>query len=92
MPVQLVFTLGLALIVSALTVHFRDIQSILAHLVHLWFFATPVLYYYGTTPGARAVLRLNPMTHLLVIYQQMLFDGHFDHWRGLAATAARRGS
>ena len=36
---------------------------------------------------ARAVLRLNPMTHLLVSYQQMLFDGSFDHWRGLAATA-----
>ena len=68
--------------------HFRDIQSILTHLVHLWFFASPVLYYYGTLQGkARAVLRLNPMTHLLVSYQQMLFDGDFDHWRGLAATA-----
>jgi ABC-type polysaccharide/polyol phosphate export permease len=56
--------------------------------VHLWFFASPVLYYYGTMQGkARAVLRLNPMTHLLVSYQQMLFHGEFDHWRGLAATA-----
>src|SRR5262245_29603131 len=42
--VQLLFTIGLALLVSALTVHFRDIQSILAHLLHLWFFATPVIY------------------------------------------------
>ena len=85
--VQLVLTIGLALLVSALTVHFRDIQSILAHVLHLWFFASPVLYYYGTLEGrARTVLRLNPMTHLLVSYQQMLFEGHFDHWRGLAAT------
>jgi ABC-type polysaccharide/polyol phosphate export permease len=88
MAVQLVLTIGLALIVSALTVHFRDIQSILTHLVHLWFFTSPVLYYYGTLQGtARAVLRFNPMTHLLVSYQQMLFDGHFDHWQGLIATA-----
>jgi len=88
MAVQLVLTIGLALIVSALTVHFRDIQNILAHLLHLWFFASPVLYYYGTLQGkARAVLRLNPMTHLLVSYQQMLFEGRFDHWPGLAATA-----
>ena len=46
--VQLVFTLGLALLVSALTVHFRDIQNILEHLLHLWFFATPILYFYAT--------------------------------------------
>lgn len=84
--VQLVFTLGLALVVSALTVHFRDIQNILSHLLHLWFFATPVLYDYGDIQGAfRNVLRLNPMAHLMVSYQQMLFHGSFDHWRGLAA-------
>jgi lipopolysaccharide transport system permease protein len=83
--VQLVFTLGLALLVSALTVHFRDIQNILSHLLHLWFFATPVLYYYGDIQGVfRNVLRVNPMAHLMVSYQQMLFDGHFDHWPGLA--------
>jgi ABC-type polysaccharide/polyol phosphate export permease len=23
------------------------------------------------------------MTHVLVTYQQMLFHGHVDHWRGL---------
>ena len=60
----------------------------LGHLLHLWFFASPVLYSYATVTGkARAVLRLNPMSHLLVSYQQMLFDGHFDHWRGLGLTA-----
>ncbi len=86
--VQLVLTIGLALIVSALTVHFRDLQNILAHLLHLWFFASPVLYYYGAVTGkARTMLRINPMSHLLVSYQQMLFHGDFDHWRGLAATA-----
>jgi homopolymeric O-antigen transport system permease protein len=84
--VQLVLTVGLALLVSALTVHFRDIQSILTHLLHLWFFASPVIYFYGETSGrVRTLLRLNPMTHVLVSYQQMLFHGHFDHWRGLAA-------
>lgn len=85
--VQLVLTLGLALTVSALTVHFRDIQNILSHLLHLWFFASPVLYFYGDVQGRfRTLLRLNPMAHLLVSYQQMLFAGRFDHWKGLAAT------
>ena len=52
--VQLVLTIGLALLISALTVHFRDIQCILAHLLHLWFFASPILYYYGDLTGAGA--------------------------------------
>jgi len=86
--VQLVLTLGLGLFVSALTVHFRDVQSILGHLVHFWFFATPVLYLYGEQTGRlRTFLRFNPMSHVVVSYQQMLFAGHFDHWRGLAVTA-----
>jgi lipopolysaccharide transport system permease protein len=83
--VQLVFTLGLALALSALTVHFRDIQNILGHLLHLLFFASPVLYLYGEVHGRlRWFLRLNPMSHVLVSYQQILFDGRFQHAEGLA--------
>ena len=37
-------TLGFALILSALTVHFRDIRDILANLLTFWFFATPIIY------------------------------------------------
>ena len=45
--VQLVFTSALALILSALTVHFRDIRDILSNLLMLWFFATPIIYLAG---------------------------------------------
>ena len=86
MLVQLVLTLGLALFLSALTVHFRDLQNILTHVLHLWFFATPVIYSYAAIPEGsplRQVLRLNPMTHVMVTYQQILFHGNVDHWRGL---------
>jgi ABC-type polysaccharide/polyol phosphate export permease len=86
MLVQLVLSLGLALFLSALTVHFRDIQSILGHVLHLWFFGTPVIYSYAALAEEsrlRQVLRLNPMTHVVVTYQQMLFYGRVDHWRGL---------
>ncbi|HSD29291.1 MAG TPA: ABC transporter permease [Vicinamibacteria bacterium] len=84
--VQLVLTVGLALFLSALTVHFRDIQNILTHVLHLWFFATPVIYSYAAIPEGsllRRALRLNPMTHVMVTYQQVLFHGNVDHWRGL---------
>lgn len=83
--VQLVFTLGLSLLVSALTVHFRDIASILSHLLHVWFFATPVLYYYpDTSPRLHRLLHYNPLTHVVYSYQEILFRGEFTHGRGLA--------
>lgn len=84
--VQLVLSLGLAFFLSALTVHFRDIQNIVAHVLHLWFFATPVIYSYAALAERsplRQALRLNPMTHVVVMYQQVLFYGQVDHWRGL---------
>jgi len=86
--VQVIMALGLALALSALTVHFRDLSNIIGHLFHLWFFASPILYLYGSTEGVfRTILRLNPMSHIVVSYQQMLFEGRFDHWQGLAAAA-----
>jgi ABC-type polysaccharide/polyol phosphate export permease len=83
--VQLVFTLGLALFFSALTVHFRDLKDILHHVLHLWFWASPILYFYGTIQGTfRNVLRLNPISHIFVSYQEMLFlPGGFEHYQGL---------
>ena len=48
--VQLILTLGFALILSALTVHFRDIRDILSNLMTFWFFATPIIYPYFQDP------------------------------------------
>lgn len=90
LAVQCVLTVGLAFLISALTVHFRDVQNILSHVLHLWFFVTPVLYIYddNMSPALRRLLRLNPMTHIIVSYQQILFEGRFDHGRGLLVTGA----
>ena len=85
--VQFVLSLGLALFLSALTVHFRDVQNILGHVLQVWFFATPghlqLRGHPRGRPPLRPVLRLNPMTHVMVTYQQVLFHGRVDHWRGL---------
>jgi ABC-type polysaccharide/polyol phosphate export permease len=85
--VQLLLSVGLALILSALTVHFRDIKDILANLMTLWFFATPILYSWKFAPeGIRRFLDLNPFTHLAISYQEILyFEGDFGHWKWLLA-------
>jgi ABC-type polysaccharide/polyol phosphate export permease len=86
--VQLLLTVGLALVLSALTVHFRDIRDILSNLLTFWFFATPIIYPMSIAPEGlgRRLLNLNPFTHLAVSYQEILFyRGPFGHWKWLLA-------
>jgi lipopolysaccharide transport system permease protein len=87
--VQFVFTLALALFLSAITVHFRDVRDLLANFLTFWFFATPIIYYYkqfkptvAAASGSTAVTSLdqylhwfnwNPFFHLAVSYQEVLF-------------------
>ncbi|MGE5812969.1 MAG: ABC transporter permease [Acidobacteriota bacterium] len=85
--VQLLLTLGLALLLSALTVHFRDVRDILANVLTFWFFATPIIYPMSNAPAAgRRFLNANPFTHLAISYQEILFyEGPFGHWKWLLA-------
>ena len=88
--IQLVLTIGLALFVSALTVHFRDVRDLLANLLTLWFFATPIIYPLSQAPErVRRLLNVNPFTHLAVAYQEVLFTpGAFMEGRRLLAVGA----
>lgn len=86
--VELIFTAALALIVAALAVHFRDIRDILANLLTLWFFATPIIYpwFQENVRRFKLLFDLNPFTHLAVAYQEILFfNGPIGHWRWLLA-------
>ena len=95
--VQLILTLGFALLLSALTVHFRDVKDILGNLMTFWFFATPIIYPYRflNDPNNPAddwkmqLLNLNPFTHLAISYQEILFfAGPVGHWKWLLALGA----
>jgi ABC-type polysaccharide/polyol phosphate export permease len=88
--VQFVFSVACALLLSALTVHFRDIRDILANLLTLWFFATPIIYPWRSAPKIAArYLNINPFTHLAISYQEILFfQGPFGHWKWLLALGA----
>ena len=90
--IQLVLTTGLAFLLSALTVHFRDIRDILSNLLTFWFFATPIIYWWNTPELLRYkwFFDLNPFTHLAVSYQEILFfpDNAFGHRNWLLALGA----
>ncbi|MDP2388787.1 MAG: ABC transporter permease [Acidobacteriota bacterium] len=88
--VQLVLTTGLAMVLSALTVHVRDVNDLLGNLLTLWFFSTPIIYPMLTAPeDLRWWLNLNPMTHLMISYQEVLFfPGPHGHYKWLLALGA----
>jgi ABC-type polysaccharide/polyol phosphate export permease len=77
MIVQTIFVAGLAMCVSSASVLLRDLRDIIANLMYLGFFVTPIIYLIdqiGSRP-LRALLRLNPMTPFVVSYQDVLFFG-----------------
>ena len=86
---QLLMTLGFALLLSALTVHFRDLRDLLANVLTLGFFLTPIIYPLSQTPTwARPLLNLNPFTTLAVSYQEVLVvPGPFTGWPRLLVFA-----
>ena len=90
--VQLLFTTALALILSALAVHFRDIKDILSNLLTLWFFATPIIYpwFQPSVRKFHTFFDINPFTHLAVTYQESLFfnQAPVGHWKWLLALGA----
>jgi ABC-2 type transport system permease protein len=65
----LVFTIAVAMLVSALYVRFRDVAIIWTVLVTVLFYGTPILYPIEKVPGtAKDVILLNPLTP---IFEQM---------------------
>ena len=88
--VQVLFTASLALVLSALAVHFRDIRDLLANLLMLWFFATPIIYpwFQPNVRRFKLLFDVNPFTHLAVTYQEILFFGPVGHWKWLLLLGA----
>jgi lipopolysaccharide transport system permease protein len=87
---QLAFTLGLALFLSAITVHFRDVRDLLANLLLVLFWATPIVYALDQVPErVRPVLALNPLAHLVRAYRDVLIaDQPFEQGARLLVIAA----
>ena len=74
MVIEYVFALGIALIVSAVNVYFRDLQHILGIISMAWMYFTPIIYGIGDIPEEwRSIFRLNPMCHIITAYRDILY-------------------
>jgi ABC-type polysaccharide/polyol phosphate export permease len=99
--IQLIFVLGLSLILATLNVLYRDTRHLLGVVMQAWFFLTPVFYpiqtvpaqvqFLGTTLNAQLWLRrLNPMASIIASYRDLLYWGQptgFDFLMRTAVTA-----
>lgn len=85
--VELIFLLGLSLGLSALNVHFRDIQHVLGNFITFWFFLCPVIYPLESIPEKfRFTLYLNPVALFTQMYHQIFIENLFPSWKYLALT------
>jgi homopolymeric O-antigen transport system permease protein len=86
--IQYVFTLALAVVLGMLTVRYRDLQHLLANMITLWFFLTPVLYPVNMVPESfHPLLFANPMTPIVLAYHDAMYHGQFPNLRMLGASA-----
>lgn len=78
MVVELMFVLGIVLIISALNVYFRDLAHIMDIITMAWFYATPIVYppemLTGTVPW---LLIANPMAGIVASYRDILY---YQRW------------
>jgi ABC-type polysaccharide/polyol phosphate export permease len=77
----MVFTTGLSLLLSSLTVFFRDLRHLIDVLFQVWFYLTPVLYpasfLENVHPTLRALLSLNPATPIVRCFQEAIYEQRF---------------
>jgi ABC-type polysaccharide/polyol phosphate export permease len=94
MAIQILFVTGLALLLSALNVFFRDTEQIVEVLMFPWFIVSPIFYSVEelSQQYARWIYILNPMasiisTYRLIFYHHSPPDPYFVLRMGLQAVA-----
>jgi lipopolysaccharide transport system permease protein len=89
--VEIIFILGVSLLLSAVNVFYRDVQQIMEVLILAWFFMTPVIWDANALPASRMVLGidvpvlrltyiLNPMASIISTYRDILYYGRPIGW------------
>jgi lipopolysaccharide transport system permease protein/teichoic acid transport system permease protein len=88
--VQFMFTLALAVGLSAVNAFYRDVSNVLTHALRLWFYLSPVLYSLDhiNNQQARFILSLNPFSALLQSYRNVTWGETAPDWIGLLLVLA----
>lgn len=82
--VMFIFTTGLALLLSALYVRFRDLEHIIGIFVMVWFYLTPIVFGIDIFPPHIAdLISFNPMVPIIESFRDILLYGQGPEWGSL---------
>lgn len=82
--IQIVFTMGISLILASINLFYRDIQYLLNLALMMWMYLTPVMYPVEMLPAQyRFVFTLNPMAVIINAYRQVMLAGAGPNLNGL---------
>ena len=74
---EFLFCSGMALLLSALAVYFRDIQYLFGILTMAWMYATPIFYPIEQLPPfAQNLMKFNPMYHYINLFRNLVIYGN----------------
>jgi len=82
--------LGVGVLLSALTVAYRDFRHVVPFMVQFWMFATPCIYLQqegAVGPRAQLLLPLNPAYGLISNFRAAVLGGPFDLYSLAVSTA-----
>jgi lipopolysaccharide transport system permease protein len=89
LAIQVVLTLGLAYLLSALNIFFRDIQNLSQYLFRVLLFLSPVLYTLERIPEhIRPFYMVNPLATIFSAYHDILLYHRTPDYTALAAVGA----
>lgn len=81
--IQFIITLGISLAVSVINVYFMDFQFIVAFLLNLLFWVTPIVYEFSIVPEPLRFVffYFNPLTPLISLWRELLMKNTLQwHW------------
>lgn len=88
LALQMLFTVGLGIVLGTLNVFFRDIGQFTQVVLQFWFWLTPIVYTASILPDhVREVLKYNPMMPVIEAYQGIFLEHTFPNWPSLLPLA-----
>lgn len=88
LAVQILFSIGLGILLGVLNVFFRDVGQFTGILLQFWFWLTPIVYPASILPDSiRPVIEANPMLPLIASYQGIFVQGAWPDWSSLLPSA-----
>jgi len=90
---QILFTIGLGVVLGTLNVFFRDIGQLTGVVLQFWFWLTPIVYTLPALPeSVRKWMMLNPLQSLMVAWQTLFLDRTWPDFIGLVPLIALTGA